>query len=403
MTVDVVIGLQYGDEGKGKIVDWLSEWYDFVVRFNGGNNAGHTIVSDGKKIALHLVPSGILQRKICVIGNGVNINLEALVTELDLIHRTFGFDPRPFLYISERSHVIFEEDTDKSKVDSNSTGKGIRESYARKFYRAGVTIADLLDIPLFGRNDPRFSFKDMDKYARIAAGFKDRAVDVSLLLEEGRKKGQQILLEGAQGSGLDIDYGQYPFVTSSSCIAGGASIGAGIGPTKIDNVFGVAKVYTTRVDGNQESPFPTQLYGDGEKLLRDCGNEFGATTGRPRRCGWLDLVHLRQSIRVNGVEKLILTKLDVLDSLDEIKVCDSYVINGETTNEYPGTALRLRNAKPIYATFPGWKGQTTQGVTEFDKLPLNAKKYICFIGDRLGVDVMAISTGTERSHIIERN
>lgn len=401
MSVDVVVGLQYGDEGKGKIVDWLAKDYDYVVRFNGGNNAGHTIISEGKTIALHLVPSGILHRKKCVIGNGVNVNLESLVKEISLIQSTFDFDPRPYLYLSERCHVIFDEDLDKSRGDGNSTGKGIKESYARKYNRIGITIADLLDIEVFGRNDPRFTYHDLDKYTDVLRKLDVEVVDTSLLLNDAIRKEQSILLEGAQGSGLDIDYGQYPFVTSSSCVAGGASIGSGIGPNKIDAIIGVAKVYTTRVDGNQESPFPTQLNELEEKFLRECGNEYGATTGRPRRCGWLDLVHLRQSVRVGGIDEIILTKLDVLDNLDEIKVCVAYEINGRTTEEYPGTAVRLANAKPVYLTLPGWKGQSTQGMKNFKEIPYKAGNYIAFIRESLNIRLRAVSTGTDRSDIIE--
>ena len=400
MSVDVVVGLQYGDEGKGKIVDTLASDYDIVVRFNGGNNAGHTIKLDGIDIALHLVPSGIIQRKISVIGNGANVNIQALTLELKEIKQKFGFDPLPYLILSDRSHVILPEDIESSRTDLNSTGRGIGPSYERKHGRRGITIGDLFDIRN-GSVDKRFSINGLEELVELISPFMNNVKDVSSYLHNAIKSGKNILLEGAQGSGLDIDHGQYPFVTSSSCVAGGACIGAGLGPTEIDEVIGVAKVYTTRVDGNKESPFPTLLDKSIENFLRECGNEYGSSTGRPRRCGWFDLVQVNQAIQVSGVEEVVLTKLDVLDNLSEIKVCTSYNIDGRIVESYPATSHRLRNAIPVYETLEGWKGESSKNVTNFSELPINAQNYVKYLQNKLNARISLISTGTSRDDLIE--
>jgi len=400
LAVSVVVGLQYGDEGKGKVVDYLSRDYDIVARYNGGDNAGHTLYRNGTKIALHLVPSGILERKICVIGNGVNINLDSLVREINEIQDKFGFDPLPYLYLSDRAHIILPQDIEASKGDGNSTGKGIGPSYARKASRKGIRLADLYNIS-DGVKEERFEVDGINRLVEVAQRFRHKTVNVSKFLHEARLKGQSILFEGAQGSGIDLDHGQYPYVTSSSCVSGGACTGIGIGPTRIDNVIGVAKVYTTRVDGNQESPFPTQLDSELETLLRECGNEFGATTGRPRRCGWFDLVQVNDAIIVNGADEIILTKLDVLDNLDEIKVCVAYEIDGTVVNDYPETDFKLRKIIPIYHNFNGWRGETTKAITNSDDLPRNALRYIEFLQSNLLGRIIHISIGPEAGEVIK--
>lgn len=401
MTVTVFIGLQYGDEGKGKIIDSLCRDYDIVGRYNGGDNAGHTVVKDGKRIALHLIPSGILERKICVIGNGVNINLESLIREIKEIKERFGFDPLPYLYISDRTHIILPEDVTKSKSDGNSTGKGIGPSYARKYSRKGIRLADLFDISDCHLEERFRDVDGLDKIVELAQQFRNNTYSVSRFLNNAIQSEKNILLEGSQGSGLDIDHGQYPYVTSSSSVAGGASTGLGIGPTKINRVIGVAKVYTTRVDGNQESPFPTQLDGNIEQFLRDCGKEYGATTGRPRRCGWFDVVQVNDAILTSGVDEVILTKLDILDNLSCINVCVAYNINGKVIEEYPSTAYKLRQIVPIYKILEGWKGKTTKRITDFKDLPDNAKNYIDFLKGMLKAKVKLISNGEEANELIK--
>jgi len=400
MTTTVVVGLQYGGEGKGKIVDLLSKDYDYVVRYNGGNNAGHTIVRDGKKIVLHLVPSGIIDKKICVMGNGMVIDIEQLQKEINDIEYTFGFDPRSFLRISERAHIVLPKDIETSSHDKSSTGRGIKETYTRKAAREGIRMYDLLHLEEIDNLDPRLNSirndHDIHKLVELAEHFRSNTTDISHLLYWEIRRGKNVLFEGAQGTGLDINHGQYPLTTSSDCIAGGACTGAGIGPTLIDKVTGVAKVYTTRVDGDGKSPLPTQFDSELEAKIRTLGLEYGSTTDRARRIGWFDAILVKHAIEVNGVDEVMLTKLDILDSLDEIKICTSYLIDGKETNVYPCDASTLRRASPIYETMSGWKDKTRDTKSMVD-LPTNAHHYINRLRAILNTKISYVSTGPDRN------
>ncbi len=407
MTVTIVVGAQYGDEGKGKIVDWLSDSYDAIVRYNGGPNAGHTLVVDGEKIALHLVPSGILRKKRCILGNGVNINLESLYKESMELKERFNVDVRDFLYISDIAHVIIPQDIELSKKDGESTGKGIKESYTRKYLRQGIRICDLLSYEECSE-DKRFEIlkserpEDLQKIKDVLDFFRHNIKNTSMYIHRLITQEKNILFEGAQGTGLDIDHGQYPYVTSSSCIAGGACTGAGVGHTLIDEVIGVAKVYITRVDRAEMAPLPTRMFTGVEELIRKHGFEFGATTGLPRRCGWFDVPLLKHAIIVNELSELILTKIDVLDILEEIPICTNYSFNnGYKTDEYPPNAVKLQNAKPVYKMFEGWKGQTSKSVRSWKDLPDNAKIFIKSLEEILDIEISYVSTGQDREDILE--
>ena len=405
MTVTVVVGAQYGDEGKGKIVDFLSKDYDIIARFDGGDNAGHTLVVNKITLALHLIPSGILQRKTCVIGSSVKGNLEAAIKECRNIEKLFGFDPRKFLYISDCMHVVLPEYVEESKKDAESTGKGIKQCASKKYLREGIRIDDLLNLDKIDDIDPTKTFikniKGIEDLVKQAEYFKDNVTNTSYLLNEAIKSNKDILFEGAQGTGLDINHGQYPFVTSSDCVAGGASTGTGIGPNLINKVIGIAKVYTTRVDRDKNSPLVTQTDPELDELLRKAGNEFGSTTGRPRRCGWFDVPLVKHSIRVNGINELILTKLDIFDYLDEIKICTHYNVDGEITDIYPTNASTQRRSIPIYETLLGWKGRSTEGTRYLRQLPGNAIGYIERLQELLDVRISYISTGADRYETIK--
>jgi len=398
----IIVGAQWGDEGKGKIIDFLAKDYDVVVRYNGGNNAGHTIYVNGKKIILHHLPSGVIyQEKINVMGNGMVVDPELLKEEIDLLERS-GFDIHGRLFISERAHVIqqkhkeFEQDSGLAKR-IGTTGRGIGPSYADKVYRTGLRVADVLHLHHF---------------------LKPYVTDTSLLVNDLIESGKRVLFEGAQGTMLDVDHGSYPYVTASNPTAGGAIIGSGIGPTKIKEVIGIAKAYTTRVG---EGPFPTELgnyeevkkenaeiteeeieqaHRGGEylqgKLMRIKGSEYGATTGRPRRCGWLDLVILKHAKRVNGLTSIAITKLDVLSGFSEIKVCTAYDVEGKITHHMPA---HLEKAKPVYVTLPGWKEEITH-VKHYSQLPEEARNYLNFIEANVGVLIEIISVGPEREQTI---
>ena len=405
MTVRVVVGAQYGDEGKGKIVDFLAENSDIVSRYDGADNAGHTLVVDGKKIVLHLIPSGILQRKTCVIASAVKINLYSLTRECNEIEQKFGFDPREFLYISDCAHIILPEDVQEAKKDGESTGKGVKQSASRKYLREGIRIDDLLNLDKIDDLDPRSSFiknhNNIEELTKLADNFRKNVTNTSYLLNEAIKNNKEVLFEAAQGGGLDINHGQYPFVTSSDCVAGGASTGGGIGPNLIDNVIGVAKVYTTRVDKDKKAPLVTQVEPQLDDLLRNAGNEFGSTTGLPRRCGWFDVPLVKHSIRINGINELILTKLDIFDYLDEIKISTHYNIDGEITDIYPTNASTQRRSIPVYETLPGWKGRFTAGMRYSRQLPGNASRYIDRLQKLLDVKISYVSTGADRHEIIK--
>lgn len=405
MPSTAIIGLQYGDEGKGKIVDFLAKDFDYIVRFQGGNNAGHTVVINGDETILHLIPSGIFHNKFCVLGNGMVIDLDKLKEEIQMLERK-GVNVLENLLISESAHLILPEDVESSKKDkTGGTGRGITPAYANKYMKEGLRIRDILNIkkPIEEvdlKARPKLSkFKDfLAQYSYL----ENNIVNVSKILNEAMGEGKNVLFEGAQGTGLDIDYGQYPFVTSSNATAGGICTGVGIGPTKINNVIGVCKAYTTRVDRDGDGPLTTQLESELEKKLRDYGNEYGATTGRPRRCGWFDVVLAKHAIRVNGASEIILTKLDVLDESEELKICTNYELDNKLIEDFPSDAIVQRRCRPVYKSMFGWY-QSIKNYNVFDELPIKAKDYVKAIEGFLGVPVTMISIGPERNQIIKTN
>lgn len=422
MSVNIVVGAQWGDEGKGKIVDLLSERADWVVRYQGGANAGHTIKIAGEEYILHLIPSGILHQDVkCVIGNGVVLDPEALISELEFLAEK-KIEVKDRLFISNRAHLVlnhhklldrFQEDQSRDKK-IGTTCRGIGPAYVEKYERSGIRAGDLLDENVFkglifekvSRVNQYFRQIGLDQQLdpqaewQLYAGFRERLLpfieDTGVLLWEAVNKRKKVLLEGAQGTLLDVDHGTYPFVTSSNPTSGGACVGSGIPPTRIDTVTGVLKAYTTRVG---EGPFPTELLdADGEKL-REIGGEFGATTGRPRRCGWFDLVIARYAARVNGLTEIALTKLDVLDKFSSIKVCTGYRLNGKIIEEFPASVKDLEACDPVYHELPGWNSDTSDA-REWGDLPRNAQRYIEFIESALGVPVKIVSVGPGRSKTI---
>ena len=419
--ISVLVGLQWGDEGKGKIVDILSPRHDIVARYQGGANAGHTIIFNGKKYVLHLIPSGIFTKDIkCVIGNGTVIDPKALLEEIGIL-KAEGIDYEGRIFLSRNAHVILpyhkiidavNEDTD-NKI--GTTKKGIGPAYFDKYARRGVRIDDLFskDV-LFDKIDSnlktfRAIFPQSEELAALDAEevcadlisdfehIKHFVTDTHLLLNNAIKEGKDILLESAQGTLLDIDFGTYPYITSSNPTSGGACTGTGIPPTKINGVIGIFKAYTTRVG---EGPFPTELFDDCGKQIAAAGHEFGATTGRPRRCGWLDLVALKYACEINGVTELVITKSDVLDEMEEIKLCTDYETgDGSLSRDFTSNIKELNNIKPVYKSFPGWM-TTIKETDKFEELPLQFKEYISFIEDYLGMDIKYISTGASREEII---
>lgn len=422
MSTRVVIGAQWGDEGKGKIVDLLSSESDFVVRFQGGANAGHTLKFDDKKVVLHLIPSGIFNGDAdCVIGNGVVIDPVALVEEIKGVQE-MGFSLEGRFFISQTAHVIlpYHKLLDQLKEKRRggdaigTTGRGIGPAYVSKVSRIGIRMIDLLDRETLrtkidqNLTDINFALENLYKEPLLSTDDLMNELEDAIqtlepficnttnLLHEGINEGKNILLEGAQGTLLDVDHGTYPYVTSSSPTSGGACMGSGIPPTALDKVMGITKAYCTRV-GN--GPFPTELLGETGEELRKKGAEFGATTGRPRRCGWLDLVALKYVVQINGMNELTLTKMDVMDGFDEIKVCTSYKIDGEETKVFPLSLDEIEKAEPVYTTLPGWKN-SIEGITDWNKLPSTAQSYIRFIEEYLGVKFTIISTGPKRSETI---
>ncbi|MFQ5900188.1 MAG: adenylosuccinate synthase [Thermodesulfobacteriota bacterium] len=418
----VVVGAQWGDEGKGKIVDILSEFADIVVRYQGGNNAGHTVVIGEEKFILHLIPTGIFYPgKRCVIGNGVVIDPEGLIKEIETLSEA-GYFKDDSLLISERAHLImpYHKKLDsvreqlKERLKIGTTKRGIGPAYEDKVARIGILCGDLLREEGFKEKleanllDKNRYFKEIlheegyevskiyDKYMDYAARLKDYITDTSLFLNNSIREGKSILFEGAQGTFLDVDHGTYPYVTSSNASTGGVCSGTGVGPTHIDKVVGVSKAYTTRVG---EGPFPTEVTGEAGEAFREMGGEFGATTGRERRCGWFDVVGLRYSVRVNGMSGVILTKLDVLDSLDKIPVCVAYEYKGERIKEFPYDIEVLEGCKPVYEELDGWK-EKTNDIKDFDKLPQNAKRYIRRIEELIDTEVIMLSLGAKRKEAI---
>ncbi|MDX2415990.1 MAG: adenylosuccinate synthase [Xanthomonadales bacterium] len=418
----VVLGTQWGDEGKGKIVDLLARDVDAVVRFQGGHNAGHTLVIDGHKTVLHLIPSGILNEGAqCLIGNGVVVSLEALKAETEALE-SWGVDVRSRLGISPACPVImpYHELLDNAREKARganaigTTGRGIGPAYEDKVSRRGIRVSDLYNPVLLAEKleeamdyhnfvlEKYFDMQRMvydrvlDDALQLGACFSELVMDVSGELHRLRTEGKRILYEGAQGSLLDIDHGTYPFVTSSNTTIGAVCTGAGVGPSAIDYVLGITKAYTTRVGSG---PFPTELFDDVGAGLAERGAEFGATTGRPRRCGWLDAVALRRAAHTNGVSGFCVTKLDVLDGVETIKVGIAYRLNGELLDVPPQNAEAWDDLEVEYESFPGWS-ESTRGVTSFEELPANAKTYLAAIEALCGAPVHMISTGPERKENI---
>ena len=418
----VVLGTQWGDEGKGKIVDLLSRDADAVVRFQGGHNAGHTLVIDGQKTVLHLIPSGILQPDVeCFIGNGVVLSLKALREEIEELEAK-GLEVRSRVRISPACAIImpWHEMLDRAREEARgdraigTTCRGIGPAYEDKVARRGLRTSDLLNPSKLEAKiehildfhnfvlTQRFGMKALSvqemvgQALELGAYFKDQVADVSGRLYELREQGRRVMFEGAQGSLLDIDHGTYPYVTSSNTTIGGVCTGAGIGPNAIDYVLGITKAYVTRVGGG---PFPTELFDEnGERLARR-GDEFGATTGRPRRCGWLDAVALRRMVSLNGVTGFCVTKLDVLDGFDEIKICTAYRLDGKLLNAPPLDSESWADLEPVYQSFPGWT-ESSRGATSMDDLPANARAYLQAMEELCGAPVHIVSTGPDRSENI---
>lgn len=415
--VTVLVGAQWGDEGKGKVIDILTEDVQYVVRYQGGNNAGHTVVIGEDKYVLHLIPSGILHEgKTCIIGHGVVVDPKALIEEIELLKsKGIAFDSR--LKISDRAHVIFpyhckldELREVKKKGRIGTTKKGIGPCYADKVSRIGIRMADLYDEKYFKErlkqiidekntvvkhlySSEGFSVeKIFAEYRKYAAQLREYVGDTNAILHDALKRGESILFEGAQGTYLDVDYGTYPYVTSSSSTAGGACTGGGIGPSHIDWVIGVVKAYTTRVG---EGPFPTEFGPDLMDTIQQKGGEFGATTGRARRCGWFDSVLVKNSVEINGINEVVITKLDVLDELKSIKICTAYKYKGRTYQTIPGEPDFLDKCEPVYEDHPGWMMDTSK-ITSYDGLPENARKYLARIKELIGTEIKLVSVGKSR-------
>ena len=420
MSCRVIVGAQWGDEGKGKIVDLLSEGADVVARYQGGPNAGHTVCFGERQFVLHLIPSGILRpATVCYIGNGVVIDPEALRKERDTLVAQ-GISTEGRLFVSGSAHVILpdhrviERQAESGSTPIGTTGRGIGPSYTDKAGRVGMRVVDLLDPGI--REERVRALRDrarrlvgseegMDPLDAIlarceadAALLRPITVNVSREINAAIVAKKRILLEGAQGTHLDVDHGTYPYVTSSSAVSGGACTGLGIGPTHIDEVIGVAKAYATRV-GN--GPFPSELHGDLANRLREEGREYGATTGRPRRCGWFDVVAIRHAARVNGLTQLVITKLDVLDGLSEIEAVTAYDVRGDRMTEMPESLADLNAAKPVTERFPGWRTSTTSA-RHWDDLPKEARRYLDRLEELAGVPIRLVSVGSGREENVQR-
>ncbi len=425
MSNVVVVGVQWGDEGKGKFVDLLSQEIDYVVRFQGGNNAGHTVIVDGKKSALHLVPSGILHEgKICLIGNGVVLDPIVFIQELDTLIAQ-GVDVSPSrLKVSAKTHLIMpyhkvlDQAREKRLADGKigTTGRGIGPCYEDKVARVGVRASDLADpdllrskieVALREKNvlfsalyglEPLTVDAVFNEVMAVASRLVPYLTDVSSELEEAWAAGKSVLFEGAQGIHLDIDHGTYPYVTSSNTVSGNAAAGSGIGPNRLDRIIGILKAYTTRVG---EGPFPTELHDATGDLLRSNGGEFGVTTGRPRRCGWQDIVVLRESVRLNGLTDIALTKLDVLSGFEEIRLCVAYDYKGRRIQYPPQEGGALEHVTPVYESMPGWK-EDLSACRTWDELPAAARAYIERLEQLSGVPVSMVSVGPDRNQTIFR-
>jgi len=414
----IILGSQWGDEGKGKIVDLFSARFDIVARYQGGHNAGHTVVVGNQKFVLKLIPSGILHAgKKAVIGNGLVIDPAALLAEIDAMESA-GVEVRGNLFISNRAHVLFPVHRMMEKLSASigTTSRGIGPCYEDKMGRRGIRIADLLDPVVFraqydsvmeekvaiakalGIYEELDLRRIRDEYETFAERIRPMVRDTARLLNQAIRDGKTVLFEGAQGTMLDIDHGTYPFVTSSSASAGGACTGTGVAPTRISGVIGVSKAYITRVGGG---PFPTEALDATGEMIRKRGNEFGAVTGRPRRCGWFDVPLLRYTAAINGFDSLVITKLDVLDELESIPVCTGYRLGTREIAEMPPTVAEIQKLEPVYERVPGWN-TATFGISSYDDLPGKAKDYVAFLESRMGVEVGCISTGPERNQTIVR-
>lgn len=390
------IGLQWGDEGKGKVIDTLAESFDVVCRYQGGANAGHTIYYKGEKLSLHLIPSGILRPgKLSIIGNGVVIDIIQLIKEIEEL-KNKGIEIKNSLKISKRSHLIlpsyFEEEKEM-KEEIGTTGKAIGPAYSNKMLRKGLRMGDIFSTDYLANFDLPGEYLEKIEYFKNEYG--RMVVDTVELIRNMLKDNKKIIFEGAQGVLLDIDFGTYPYVTSSNPTPGGILTGSGIPPKLITNIIGISKAYTTRVG---KGPFPSRMEKETEELIRNTGNEFGATTGRPRGCGWLDLVALRFSCWISGITEIVLTKIDVLDGLSEVKIATAYEIDGEKQEWFPPEFWKLEKAEPIYKNFPGW--DNTKSIKSYKELPIEARNFIKFIEDSLKIKVNYISTGKERSDLI---
>ena len=419
----IVVGTQWGDEGKGKVVDLLSESADYIVRFQGGNNAGHTLVVEDEKFILHLIPSGILHpNKTCCIGNGVVVDPGVLLGEIENLSSHQVQVSPDNLVISGQAHVIMTyhqavdnaRELHKGKSKIGTTGRGIGPCYEDKASRAGIRFNELINPKMFTEKlkanleEKNFYLEKFlgakpldynqiaDQYLAYGEQLRPYAGNVSELLDRGRRQGKNILFEGAQGTHLDIDHGTYPFVTSSNVVAGGACSGAGIGPTRIDTVIGICKAYTTRVGGG---PFPTELEDEVGKHLQKVGAEFGSTTGRPRRCGWLDMVVLKNAARLNGLTSLTITKLDVLSGLEQIRIATSYVHGTSSMENFPNECFTLESCKPSYMDFAGWSEDITSART-FSDLPANTQSYLRAIEELAEIPLSIVSVGPGREQTI---
>jgi adenylosuccinate synthase len=418
----IVLGAQWGDEGKGKIIDAFSAVFDIVARYQGGHNAGHTVRIGERKIILKLVPTGILRSgKQAVIGNGVVIDPAALIEEIEGLEAA-GIPVKGRLFISNRAHVVFPfhqmleriSEGRPGRVAIGTTSRGIGPCYEDKVARRGIRMADLLDRENFRKlydtlaedkeilrrafrlGAPIDLLRIRGQYEEYAERLRGMVCDTALLLNRAMAAGKRVLFEGAQGTMLDVDHGTYPFVTSSSAAAGGASTGTGVPPNRIQGVIGVSKAYITRVGSG---PFPSEAHGEAGETLRGLGCEYGAVTGRPRRCGWFDAPLLRYTAAINGFDSLVITKLDVLDQFEEIPVCVRYNLGGQEIAEMPATCRGMGAVEVVYQKLPGWRGSTS-GITSYDALPVQAKDYLRFLGEQTGVEVGCISTGAEREQTI---
>jgi adenylosuccinate synthase len=417
----VVVGAQWGDEGKGKVVDYLASSFDFTARYAGGHNAGHTVIFDGHRYILQLIPSGILRPdKKAVIGAGTVVDPSALVTELENLKKS-GVEVRGRLFLSNRAHVIFPYHREMDKAAESARGeakigttsRGIGPAYEDKMARRGIRVCDMLDTERFPEKLERVIAEKnaisqatyghpletaglLEQYLELAAHIRGLVADTGVLLNRALDSGESVLFEGAQGTMLDIDHGTYPFVTSSNATSGGVATGLGVAPTRLTGIAGVTKAYTTRVGSG---PFPTEMPDLDAQAVRERGKEFGAVTGRPRRCGWLDLEVLRFAKMLNGIDSLVVTKLDVFDAQKEIKICTGYRYKGRRLTEMPPDAETLAEIEPEYHSMPGWQ-TPTPGIRDVKELPLAARDYLNFISDQLQVEIGMISTGPERDATI---